>query len=194
METKTKTKICKRCQKEKRIWARNLCRSCDIIENPKKYAIERKKVAKAISKIKTKKESVKVLKKRLDDIFSLYIRLKYSDENGLVQCYTCGTPKPYKGGGMLGIQNGHYWSRKESSTRWDEDNCRPQCYNCNVRNPSQSLPIYAQKLRKELGDMRFDMLEIKAKSTTKLTAFEYQILIDQYTEKVNQLKKKLNIE
>ena len=38
--------ICKRCNKEKRIWARNLCQSCDIIENPAKYKIEKKATTK----------------------------------------------------------------------------------------------------------------------------------------------------
>lgn len=189
-----KKKICKRCEKEKRIWARGLCQSCDIITNPSKYAIERKKVARAVSKIKTKKESVKVLKKRLDDIFSLYIRYKYCNNEGLVQCYTCGVHKPVRGGLINGIHLGHYWSRKETSTRWCEDNTRPQCYRCNCKNPSQALPIFGQRLRKELGDNAFDLLEIKAKSTYKLTTFEYQVYIDQYTEKVNELKKKLNIE
>ena len=39
-------KICKRCEKEKQIWARGLCKSCDIATNPQKYMIERKKVEK----------------------------------------------------------------------------------------------------------------------------------------------------
>ena len=34
------------------------------------------------------KKTISKLKKELDTWFSLYIRLKYSNEYGMVQCYT----------------------------------------------------------------------------------------------------------
>ena len=53
------------------------------------------------------------LKKELDKWFSLYIRLRDS-ENGLIQCFTCGTVKNYKSG----MQNGHFQSRSHLATRF----------------------------------------------------------------------------
>lgn len=142
-------KICKRCEKEKRLWARGLCKSCDIVENPAKYMIERKKAEK-----KKKAESVTTLKKKLDAIFSLYIRQKY-EVDGLVECYTCGVQKPLKS-----MQNAHFWSRSHLSTRWDEDNCRVCCVGCNVYKHGNYI-VYTQKILKEIGQEAFDKLEQK---------------------------------
>ena len=142
-----KKKVCKRCEKEKQIWARGLCKSCDIVENPSKYMLERKKAEK-----KKKAESVTTLKKKLDAIFSLYIRQKYADDSGNVECYTCGVVKPIKA-----IQNGHFWSRSHLSVRWDEDNCRCQCSGCNVFKHGNYI-VYTTKLLNEIGEEEFDKL------------------------------------
>lgn len=142
-------KICKRCEKEKKLWARGLCKSCDIVENPQKYMIERKKAEN-----KKKTESVTTLKKKLDAIFSLYIRQKY-EVDGLVECYTCGVQKPLKS-----MQNGHFYSRSNLSVRWDEDNCRCQCVGCNVYKSGNYI-VYTQKMLAELGAEKFAELERK---------------------------------
>jgi len=71
--------------------------------------------------------STTILKKKLDTIFSTYIRLKYADEDLNVKCFTCDKVYHYKK-----IQNGHFYSRSILSLRWDEQNCRPQCYGCNI--------------------------------------------------------------
>ena len=62
------------------------------------------------------------LKKELDKVFSQYIRWAYADDSGMVECYTCGVVKHIKE-----MHNGHFQSRKHTSTRWHENNCRPQC-------------------------------------------------------------------
>ena len=73
-----------------------------------------------------KKVSRKNLIKKLDQVFSLYIRLRYAT-NEITECYTCGKVDHYKK-----LQCGHFMSRKYYATRWDEDNCQVQCYSCNV--------------------------------------------------------------
>ena len=40
-----------------------------------------------------RKTSRKTLEKKLDAVFSEYIRRKYADKNGIVSCYTCGKKK-----------------------------------------------------------------------------------------------------
>ena len=72
-------------------------------------------------------KTISKLKKELDTIFSLYIRLRESEE-GLVQCFTCHKVSHYKSG----MQNGHFQSRKHLATRWDEENCQVQCVGCNM--------------------------------------------------------------
>ena len=56
--------------------------------------------------------------KKLDAIFSQYIRLKDADHNGNVTCFTCGKVEHYK----KGMQCGHFQSRKHLATRFDEEN------------------------------------------------------------------------
>ncbi len=69
-----------------------------------------------------RKGTISWYKKKLDTIFSIYIRTKHSDCDGVVKCFTCGASKVIKK-----IQNGHFVSRQYLATRWEEDNCRPQC-------------------------------------------------------------------
>ena len=67
-------------------------------------------------------------------------------------CYTCGK--------RLRIEDldcGHFISRRYIGTRFDLDNVRPQCKNCN-RFLHGNLEIYECKLRKELGNEKVDNL------------------------------------
>ena len=47
-----KQKVCSRCEKPRRIWANNMCKSCDIVSNPSKYMIKRNEVKKTTTKSK----------------------------------------------------------------------------------------------------------------------------------------------
>ena len=120
------------------------------------------------------------LRDKLDKVFSVYIRLKYADDNGNVACYTCGVVKHWKY-----QQCGHFISRRHLCTRWDEDNTRPQCVGCNLFNQGNT-PVFAQKLLTEKGSKIIDELLEKSKSTCKFTRSDYETLINQYTTK--QLK------
>ena len=64
--------------------------------------------------------------KKLDTIFSQYIRLKDSN-NEVSTCFTCGKQDHWKK-----LQCGHFQSRKHYNTRWNENNCQVQCAGCNV--------------------------------------------------------------
>ena len=57
---------------------------------------------------------------------SLHIRLHYSDDNGYVNCVTCGENYHYKE-----VDCGHYrkWSHK--NTQYEFKNLAPQCKSCN---------------------------------------------------------------
>ena len=81
--------------------------------------------------VPTKREKLdemshKKLEKKADEAFSDYIRLSYSNENGIVSCSTCDFRDLWKY-----LDNGHYRSRDARSTRWYEKNCSPQCRACN---------------------------------------------------------------
>ena len=125
--------------------------------------------------------STTVLKKKLDTIFSIYIRLKYADEDLNVQCFTCDRIYPYKK-----MQNAHFWGRTHLSTRWDEENCYPGCYGCNVAKNGNYIE-YTLRLQKHLGEQAFEALEQRKNQTKKMGKADYQELIDLYTQKVADL-------
>lgn len=94
---------------------------------------------------KSKPKSVSKLMKEADRLMSLFVRQKYADVNGNVKCYTCPYVAHWKK-----MQNGHLVSRFYKETRYDERNCRPQCYTCNMFRNGM-VPHFAAKLQQELG-------------------------------------------
>jgi len=123
-----------------------------------------------------KKPARKTIITKLDNIFSQYIRLRYS-KNEMSECVTCGKQDHWKK-----QQAGHFISRKHYATRWDEDNVQVQCSGCNVfRYGEQYL------FSKYLGNDLSEQLLIKSRNIQKFTDNELLDMIDLYTEKVNNL-------
>ena len=133
-------------------------------------------------------KSISKLKKELDKWFSLYIRIRDS-ENGLVQCFTCGCVKPYN----RGMQNGHFQSRSFLATRFDEENCQPQCVACNMFRQGEQYK-FALNLDAKYGEGKAEELEILAKSVVKFTRYDYEDKISYYGTLVEKLKKERGIE
>lgn len=65
--------------------------------------------------------------KKLDIVFSRYIRLSHADHSGFVNCCTCGESMHWKY-----AHCGHFIKRGVHSTRFDERNVAPQCPGCNT--------------------------------------------------------------
>lgn len=123
-----------------------------------------------------KKPSRKTLVKKLDTIFSIYIRRRYA-KNDISECVTCGKRDHWKN-----LQAGHFMSRKHYATRWDEENVQVQCSSCNVfRYGEQYL------FSKYLGEDKADALLIKSRSIEKFSDVDLIDLIELYTNKVNNL-------
>lgn len=127
-------------------------------------------------KIKSKPKGWYV--KKLDSVFSQYMRLSYSNDSGYVACYTCYAVKPWKE-----MQNGHYISRANMNTRWEEKNCRVQCMQCNVFK-NGNYPAYTFRLLKEIGKKGMDELEAMGKEIRQFTPKELREMIAEYTEKI----------
>ena len=146
----------------------------------KKTPIKRKPWVKKAEKAGMSKPK---LIKELDAWFSRYIRLKYSDSRGYCRCISCGKVYFWKE-----IQNGHYMSRRYMSTRFSEDNCRPQGVECNIFNQG-AIQMYRRALIKEIGEQRVDLIEVRAKQESKnWSLFELQELIEFYKKEVERLK------
>jgi|TARA_R110000796_G_scaffold41855_5_gene103790 hypothetical protein len=137
-------------------------------------------------KKKSKKPTVTVLKKKLDTIFSKYIRLKDANALGFVDCYTCGITKQWQKDGM---QAGHFMSRKHTITRYDERNVKPQCYTCNCHYYGRQYE-FGLALNKEYGEGTSEELLITSRQTQKNNTNDLQDLIELYTNKLDRLLKK----
>lgn len=125
---------------------------------------------------KAKKPTRSKLIKKLDFIFSQYIRKKNADKNGNCTCCTCGKVLHWKE-----IQAGHFMSRKHYSIRWDERNVHPQCVACNVFRYGEQYK-YSIFLGKELSDV----LYLQSKEIKKYTTDELQSSIERYGKMIKE--------
>jgi len=128
-----------------------------------------------------KEKSHSKLKKELDGVYSKYVRWVNADDLGLVECYTCYEKKPVKQ-----MQNGHFQSRRHTSTRWNDMNCKPQCVACNMFRQGEQLKFY-RRLVSEYGEDKVEQVIQLSKRTEKVTKGDLIYLIDMYKEKLKYL-------
>jgi len=128
---------------------------------------------------KKRKVSRKGLITKLDTIFSKYIRLYYyNTEAGYVECVTCKTKKL----SIKDIHNGHFMSRRYYPTRWEEDNCRPQCASCNTYNQGRQY-LFSLHLGAELAYEVYKKSRIRKAYTNE----ELEALVDYYKQALDLL-------
>jgi hypothetical protein len=135
--------------------------------------------SKTIPKSKKKPSRSKLVKK-LDSVFSQYIRLKDSVD-GYATCFTCGKKDHWKK-----LQNGHFQSRKHYATRWDEQNCQVQCAGCNVFRYGEQF-LFAKYLDERFYAGLSDELYIKSKQIVKFTNSEIEEMILKYKKLVDSM-------
>ena len=129
------------------------------------------KAKKAVTK-RTKTKTQAQLKKELDRVFSLYIRAKYPKV-----CYTCGKTD-------TALQCGHFVSRQYLATRWDENNCRPQCAGCNIFGNGKPLD-FEENLKRELGDHFVETMKASRHQSLKLDRHWYTDQIEIYNTRLS---------
>ena len=91
------------------------------------------------------------------------------------------------------MQNGHFQSRSFLATRFDEENCQPQCVACNMFKQGEQYK-FALALDSKYGEGKAEELEILAKSVVKFSRSDYEDKISYYGMLVNKLKKEKGIE
>src|SRR3990167_10721677 len=94
---------------------------------------------------KVSKKTIAQLKKKLWKLFSVYIRQKGMDDQGINTCYTCKQKYHWKK-----LQAGHFNSRTHNSTFVDEINVKAQCFACNIWKRGNSA-LFAEHLIEEHG-------------------------------------------
>lgn len=135
-------------------------------------------------KDKPKKQSIPTLVRKLDEVFSKYIRLRDSRPFGYkaFRCISCGQVKPYDQ-----MDCGHFIGRKNMATRFDENNCHGECRSCN-RFSADHMIYYQRNLEQKIGVDKVDMIVARGHSTKKWTSWELEILITHYKEEVKRME------
>jgi len=113
--------------------------------------------------------------KKLDSVFSKYIRLKDS-KDGIGTCVTCGKQDHIKN-----LQAGHFQSRKHYSTRWDERNVKIQCSGCNIFRYGEQF-----KYSLYLGNKLSKQLLADSRVIRKFTSDELEEMVTHYSNEVKK--------
>jgi hypothetical protein len=129
-----------------------------------------------------KKPTVAKLKKKLDAVFSKYIRLRYAhSKDGKIycECVTCGNINE-----VSKMQCGHFMSRRYNSTRFNEQNCNVQCVACNRFDQGRQYEHHLY-IEKEHGEGTSDKLYKLSRVNKAFKVEELQNAIEHYENKVN---------
>lgn len=150
-----------------------------------KFTQENKRKSKEKEKTKKKnaRESIWMLTRKLDKIFSEYIRRKYSDENWNITCISCDVVIPWQES-----HNCHWLPRGKKQYRFDEDNCRPGCAWCNTFNQEKHIRVFTIKQIARLGAETVDIMNDNVKYVYRQGKTELKALIEEFTTKLNNLK------
>ena len=126
------------------------------------------------------------LTKKLDKVFSQFIRLEGAD-NSWVSCVTCGSKHYWKE-----IHAGHFITRGCRTTRWDEMNVHPQCCGCNTyrfgEQAKMLLYIESNFGRSEVDRIMQLEKDYKSGNYIKLSLPEMREKIEYYKEQVKALE------
>jgi hypothetical protein len=129
--------------------------------------------------------TISKLKKKLDKIFSEYIRLRDSDYKGNCKCISCGKEAPAFGGS---IHAGHLFSRRYLATRFDEKNVNAQCAYCNTFLNGNQIKA-SRGVENKWGKGTVQEIESRIHITVKLTRVDYEESIEYYKQKIRELNK-----
>lgn len=120
--------------------------------------------------------SRKELKKKLDRVFSLYIRLRDCDKKGIVRCPLCWAKVIWN---WTQCQNMHYVKREKMWYRYNERNCYAGCKRCNVVL-NGNYEKYTLFMIKKYGIEEVERMLYDNK-TYKIHDYELEEMIQHYT-------------
>lgn len=121
-----------------------------------------------------KKLSLSQAKKRAWKAYSLYIRLKDADPQGMVTCYTCDKKYHYKK-----MNAGHGIAGRTNSILFEDKIVRCQCAGCNIWGGGK-YSIFTRKLIDELGLNGYDVMITQSRQTKKYTVQELLDIEEKY--------------
>ena len=120
-----------------------------------------------------KSASLSSLENKLDRLFSMFIRRRDANDEGMGYCVTCGR--------WAKLQCGHFVKRQHRATRWDERNAAGQCaMPCN-HGLGGAQDEFAHHILTKYGQDTLDELMRLKHTTRKFSRDELLELIKRYS-------------
>jgi hypothetical protein len=119
---------------------------------------------------------------KLWKVYSVYIRLRDADKNGMIRCITSGRMVHWKD-----ADAGHFISRRHMATKYDERNVNAQSRHDN-RFASGEQFKHSKAIDQKWGSGTADKLLVKSRTTSKMGSFEINALTEHYKKEVERLK------
>jgi NinG protein len=175
---RVKKKKCVECGSMAYIFSKGRCEQCARVGNHKALLAKDEDTEDA--------ESVAILKKDADILFSRLVRLRAADTVGLLNCYICNVSIHYTHAHAM-----HYTHREDSSLRYHPKNVRSGCVSCNVYKDG-NLKEYADKLDAEEKDLS-EWLYLEGKQPYKFSRNELKQMIADFSREIRLLQKTKNL-
>jgi hypothetical protein len=126
--------------------------------------------------------------KKLWKVFSEFIRLRDSNENGFCRCFTCPGIRYYKN-----MDAGHGIPRGNMATKYNEQNNHAQCKQCNGPAGRGKPKEYKAEMDKRYGPGTWDDMMLKSRTVEKLGSFDIKLMTFHYQTEVDKLKASKNL-
>jgi hypothetical protein len=128
-----------------------------------------------------KSKNITSAKRTADKWFSIYIRLRDSDSNGLSKCITCDTTKEWRE-----MDCGHFMSRRFLSVRYDKRNANAQCQSCNQFGAGEQYR-HGKAIDLKFGKGTADELNKLSRKITKLSKVEIMEVAQEYKQMAEEI-------
>ena len=121
------------------------------------------------------------LVQKLDQVFSVYIRLSVADKDWYITCPLCGARVHW-----TKAQNMHFIKRSVYKYRRDEKNCHAGCMRCNVILHGNYI-VYTRRMQRKYWEILVDEM-INDRQICKIATAEIEAMIDHYQALVDELR------
>lgn len=129
-----------------------------------------------------RKITKKQAKKRADTAMSQYIRQKYADPHGMVECVTCGIVNRWQT-----MHAAHFIGRGSEATRFVEENVHPACPGCNVYHKERHMRRYTLFMIDIYGREKIDELEALSREICRRRLADYLEIEADYQQRLESL-------
>lgn len=171
-------KRCKSCGLPSYIFSHGRCEQCAKVENAKKNDEKESE---------EDTESVAILKKDADLLFSRLVRLRAAAPgSGILSCYICDAQIHYSVAQAM-----HFEGRTDSLVRFHPKNVRAGCEKCNI-HLAGNLDKFAERLDQEERRLS-EWIKAESREPYKFWRQELKIMIGDFSREINHLKKIKNL-